>query len=200
MSIRRNPVLRMTEPQHRRRPEFVATVDEFRARHADALRPCIGQTIDAIWEAWDLSDDTWFADEAVILEIGGRQLEIVWWKIGEVSLSWNAIDLTQPPNWVADWGDIPLQWRRNAMPEFQAIIGQPVREIRLIEYLSRFSVIEDPDPAMIGRQGELWILFGLEFELASMTCSVFDNGDENGFRFEPLTGPDFRIRTLFDTH
>ena len=47
------------------------------ATHGPDLTKLVGNPIESSWVAWDTEEDAWFADEAVVLRIGRRQLEIV---------------------------------------------------------------------------------------------------------------------------
>jgi hypothetical protein len=170
------------------------TVDGLLAAHRARLKGLIGATIDATWVAWNVGDDEWFADEAVIVEAGDVRLEIVCWKLSEIVLSWNAIDLSEPPRWVADWGrGFSLQWRRDATPVLRDAVGRAILGINIVECLHRMTVVQDRrNPTAVGRQHEAWLLHGLEFELQGSTLGVFNALDENGVGTEPFAGPEFR--------
>jgi hypothetical protein len=84
-------------------PRYVETTEELLRQHGEALRSCVGETIEETWVAWDTRDNCWFQDESVIVCIAGRSLEIVCWKLSEISLSWDAVDRKSAPAWVSDW-------------------------------------------------------------------------------------------------
>jgi len=170
------------------------TVDGLLAAYGTRLKALIGTTIDATWVAWDIARDEWFADEAVIIKVGEIRLEIVCWKLSEIVLSWNAIDFSQPPRWVADWGsEFSLEWRRDGIPALRGAIGRTIVGINIVEYLYRTTVVQDRrNPANVGRKHEAWLLHGLEFELQGSTLEVFNALDQNGVASERFAGPEFR--------
>ena len=72
---------------------FICDAGNFLSSHGERLHSLRGKELEASWVAWDTIEDNWFQDEAVILLIGGEQLEIVWCKVGEIALTWNSIEL-----------------------------------------------------------------------------------------------------------
>jgi len=170
------------------------SVDRLLKRHGTRLSSLVGWTIDATWVAWDVDRDEWFADEAVILDVGDVSLEIVCWRLHDIVLSWSAIDRSQAPNWVAEWGpEFSLEWRRDAIGDLREAAGRRILGINVLEYLCRTVVVEDGrDPTNVGRRTEAWLLHGLEFQLEGSTLRVFNALDQNGVTMEPLVGPEFR--------
>jgi hypothetical protein len=151
--------------------------------HGPRLRELLGRTLDALWVAWDGSRDAWFSDEAVVLQVGETRVEVVCWRVGDIVLSWNAIDLARTPAWVTSWDrERKLCWRRDALGSVTAALGQSISAIHVLEHRSR-----RPGP----RDGT-WLLHGLEFTLASTTLLVFNALDENGLTLDPPNGADYR--------
>jgi hypothetical protein len=93
--------------------------------HGGQLRSLIGHPITSVWCAWNLDADTWFVDEAVILRFGAKSLEIVCWRLSDIMLSWDEIEISARPSWVADWGtETRLEWRPNPLLVARGCIGE----------------------------------------------------------------------------
>src|SRR5688500_3354160 len=101
------------------RPQFIDELQTLLSLHGDALRSLVGQRIERSWIAWDRTYDRWLAGEPVVLEIGGRQLEIQWTKIGEVAITQGRVDLRSPHEWKTFWAEVggfDVEWRQDALP------------------------------------------------------------------------------------
>lgn len=84
---------------------FLRSPKPFIDQHGERLRSLVGEHFEASWIAWDTATNEWWADEAIVLRIGGHQLEVVCFQLDQVALTWGEIDTAQPPRHVADWGD-----------------------------------------------------------------------------------------------
>lgn len=173
---------------------FVRNVEGLLKVHRCGLRGLCGKTLNATWLAWDEDTGTWLKDEAVIFSVGSDNLEIVFWKLDEVALTWNAIDVTTRPAWVTDWDrDRSLTWRRDALPALTNVVGKTITGVSVIEYRFQTVVLEDRKHIEnAGTYHEAWLLHGLEFHLGEHRLQVFNNLDENGITDDPPTGPEFR--------
>jgi hypothetical protein len=180
------------------RRSFVREPADLRAAHGARLTDLVGTRLDATWVAWDASDDSWFADEAVILRFGDTRLEILWWKFDEVAISWNQIDLTQRPCWIMEWQEpFDLTWRRNALHEMRAVVGRSLTRVALFEQLFETTVIRAPErPDLIGSVNANWILNGLEFQFGDCYLSVYNALDENGISDQPVERQAGRLRRI----
>jgi hypothetical protein len=172
----------------------IDTVEGVREMHGSRLRSLVGQSIDAVWVAWEDLRDEWFASEAVIIQAGSTSLEVVCWGLSDILISWNAIDRSLPPATMADWGsEFKLRWRRDAIASVRTALGKPIVAVNLIEYHFRTVVIDDRrDEANIGREDEAWVLIGIELELPGSVLFVFNALDENGLTDERPTGEEYR--------
>jgi len=176
------------------RDRSVDNVSELVRQHGSRLQALIGTQITGVWAAWEDSRDEWFADEAIVIETGTSNLEIVCWKLSDIMMSWDEIDLNLKPNWMADWGpDLHLRWRRDALASTKQVVGRVVRGVNILEYLHKTVVVRDPQtPSNVGRRHESWLLHALEIELETGVCVVFNDLDQNGVSTEAEAGPDFR--------
>jgi hypothetical protein len=166
---------------------FIDNVADVLEIHGSHLRALIGKTLETSWVAWDTERDTWFADEAVILRVDSINLEIVCWKLDEVALTWNSIDLSAKPRWLADWGDeFALKWRQDALPALRSAKGKTIKGVYVVEYLYRTRVIEDRRHLENeGTRHEAWLLHGIELQFENKCLRVFNALDENGVTDEP---------------
>jgi hypothetical protein len=176
------------------RDRSVDNVSELLRQHGSRLQALVGTQLTGVWAAWEDSRDEWFADEAVVIETGATNLEIVCWKLSDIMMSWDEIDLNLTPRWMADWGaDLDLRWRRDALAIAEHVVGRTVTGVNILEYLHKTVVVRDPQtPSNVGRRHEAWLLHAVEVELETGVCVVFNDLDKNGVGTAPETGPDFR--------
>ncbi|MTD16249.1 hypothetical protein GIS00_20120 [Nakamurella sp. YIM 132087] len=129
------------------------------SRHRAALGGLVGRRITAVWVVWILEEDEWFTDLPVVLVFDdGRQLELCWQRVDDLSISWETIDLAVPP---VAWVTWALQWRAAADPAVNGMIGRVVTEV-----------------VPTGGRHEM---AGLWFGAADTGLYVYAAGDENGF-------------------
>ena len=118
--------------------------DDFIETHGERLHSIIGSPISAIWLAWDLKDNEWWTDEAIIINLGKTQLEIFCWRLSDIIMTWDMIDITERPNTVADWPDeISIEWRKNPFPFMLELIDKRIISINIIEFLFKTKTIDD---------------------------------------------------------
>lgn len=156
------------------RPDWLRRPRDIARRHGDRLRALTGRTLIAVRLAWDLGDDTWFADCPVVFDFDGEQVEINHWKTGELSLTWNTVDPARP----LGWPGFDLEWRAEPLPELRALRGLPLRRAELLEWTGR-------DAA----RGSV----GVGFVFGTGRVTVFNALDENGLRFD---APEPRVQRV----
>jgi hypothetical protein len=121
---------------------FVSRVDDLLKTNGSRLQGLCGKTIRATWVAWDEERNDWLPDEAVILGVGSDTLEIVFWKMDEVALTWNSIDTSARPAWVANWDEgLALTWRKDALPALRSVVGKTITGVSIVEYRFKTKVI-----------------------------------------------------------
>jgi hypothetical protein len=165
---------------------FLSDVESVIAAHGDYLRKLLGTRLTESWIVWDRDEESWFADEPVVLGFEGRNLEIVFWQLDELSLTWNAIDLQQPPNWFGCYDGLNLEWRRNAHPVLGTALGRTVDTISLVEMLNETGI-------MPGRE---WLLHALQFHFGNSTMTIYNSLDENGLSNDILIHPRYRTTAM----
>jgi hypothetical protein len=177
--------------------QSVDTVEELVERHGSKLRNLVGHAVQAVWIAWDNEQREWFADEAVIIDVGPVHLEVACWKFSDIILSWGAIDLGQRPAWVADWGGLSLTWRSDVASAADFVLSRPITGVNIIEYLWRTTVVQDrKNPANVGQRNASWLLHGLELECSGTNLIVFNDLDKNGLANELPKNLEFRKTRL----
>lgn len=181
------------------RTAFVSSREALRDVHGARLASLVGAELTGTWVAWDASDETWLADEAVILGFADVQLEIVWWKFGEVAISWNQVDVNARPRWLSDWQPpFDLRWRQQARPELAAVVGHRLTRVALVEYRFETTVLASKDrPKDVGEVAAEWILNGLEFQFGDLYLSVHNGLDENALSSDPVEKQPGALRRVF---
>ena len=158
---------------------FLDSVDAVLSVHGENLQSLIGQRLQSVQVAWDVEQDEWFSDEPVVLVFERCVLEIVWWQLNELSISWGAIDRERAPNWFGCYKDSKLQWREANHAAVVAAIGRVVEEVDLVE-LNESTLTKGRSDSL---KSSDWLLHGvcIGFETESETAlSVFNALDENG--------------------
>lgn len=122
-------------------------------------------------------DEDWFADLPVVMRFDdGSQLEVSWKKFDDLSLTWDTIDVNEPPSTWVDW---PLEWRRNAHAPLAALIGGAVREVRTTSFL-----FETWNADNRSDRTAAWLTTGLWLATDRGDLHVFNALDENGLAAE----------------
>ena len=148
------------------RPQLFVRAADVGAALGDELRALRGQRLEAVWVMWDREGDEWWSDGPVILQIGGRQVEVSVFKSNELYVSLDAIDRDAGLFWAED---MELVWRDSPFDELIPFVGQVVERIGCGEYSSTRA---------------RWALVSLDVKLAGGHLAVENGGDENAFRYE----------------
>jgi hypothetical protein len=146
---------------------------EIRRRHGRRLRALTGRTLRSVWMVWDRQRDEWFGDCPVLFDFDGEQVEITYWKLDELSLTWNTIDPSRPVR----WPDFDLEWRREPVPRLRRLPGLPLTAVELLEWTGRDAARGNVD---------------VSFVFGASRVTVFNALDENGLSF---AAPDRRQRS-----
>lgn len=163
-------------------------------KHGEQLKSLLGKAITRTWSVWDTERDEWFADEAVILEVEGSRLELAFMYLESIALTWNQIDLSTNPKWIADWSDsFTMEWRSDTPDELKTVLGKTIKHVFIIEYFYELTVVEDRQhPENVGRKLANWILHGLEFDFDDGCLVIYNDLDKTGISLEPITSSDYR--------
>lgn len=163
------------------RPEFVHTVEAALDKYGSSLRSIIGLPLNRGWVAWDNSHDEWFSDEVVILQFGDCNLEACFYKLSDFAITWNTVDVSLQPNWMGCWEGLNLEWRQNAHPAFANVLGKELRDVVLVSYNYKTTVVQDPKhPEQVGQKQTWRLLNAIEFHFHDASLTLFNALDENG--------------------
>jgi hypothetical protein len=74
-------------------PTFLIGLDVVREEHGSCLAGLGGRCLTGYALVRFADDGEWFADCPVVLDFDGMRVEICHWKLDELSISWNTIDV-----------------------------------------------------------------------------------------------------------
>ncbi|WP_425396847.1 hypothetical protein [Aeoliella sp.] len=178
---------------------FQDSADAIALLHGQRLSALCGQQLTEAWVAWDKDDDSWFADEPVVLTFGDLCLSIVFWKTHEVTLEWKTIDFADPPNWFGCYGELDIEWRPCEIDSIRVSIGQTLQNISLIENCETLQVLVDAKhPEDVGSQTSRWYPFALSFRFERSIMTVYNALDENGLSDEVPEADYLRATSISD--
>jgi len=150
-------------------PHWLAGRQAITEAHAARLAALVGRRLTSAWLAWDLDDDTWFADAPVLLDFAGEQVELCHHKFDDLSVTWNTADPAGRPRW--SWGGdpaYPLAWRADAHAGLAGLRGRELRSVELLEWAG-----DDLASGMVAPR----------FVFADDAVTISNALDENGLEF-----------------
>jgi hypothetical protein len=113
-------------------PTFLIGIEAVRTEHGPRLASLGGRSLTSVSLVRFIENDEWFADCPVVLDFDGVQVEICHWKLDEVSISWDTIDVTTAiTGW--EWFELTPAWS-DSDERFKPFIGQELREAALLEW------------------------------------------------------------------
>jgi hypothetical protein len=164
---------------------FVYTTDEILSLCRNLAREIIGKTIECSWVAILRSDEHWLKDLPIILRIGGNNYEVCWMKFSDLSITKNLINVQDGFNWMdSEDEELLCDWQKNGLPKLQAVIGQSIKSIQLLEAQYSFG------------DNQTWLPNGVEFILSNGYLSIFNNLDENGISLNKWEGDFYRLTKI----
>jgi len=170
-----------------RRTDFLETAEAVLEKDADRLRELIGSKLTDVWLAWDTRHDEWFTDEAIVFRFGQRQLEASHMQISQMLITWDTVDLKQPPNWLGCYEDLPLVWQKNKHAAARSVVGGSLENIAIVEYLN-----QEQGPVGLSHLYGKELLYAIEFKFDRGSLVLYNALDENGMQNEPLSGSEIR--------
>lgn len=167
-------------------PNFLTKAKEIMSKVGINLEDLIGKKILEVWIVWDETNDEWFEDCPVILNIEGTHLEICNWKIDELSLTFDTIDLSEQLNWY-DMDHYILKWHDATKSNLMSIKNQRINNIELIEYSYVIENInpKKDNPEQIKKEDQYWFINGIGLILESGYLSIENGLDKNVIRTSP---------------
>ncbi|MGW1057864.1 hypothetical protein [Micromonospora rubida] len=150
------------------RPAWLQGRAAVEAAHGDRLAALAGRPLTRAWLAWDLDDDSWFADCPVLLDFAGEQVEVNHQKFDDLSVTWNSVSPVDGPAWPGS----RLAWRAEPLPDLAALRGQELRAVTLLQWRGAKRDLANGAVAL-----------GLAFPRGDLV--VHNALDENGLVFGP---------------
>ncbi|MFF2748450.1 hypothetical protein ACFVVA_23300 [Kitasatospora sp. NPDC058048] len=113
------------------KPSFVVGVDATRQAHGSRLAALTGRRLTGFALVRFVEDGDWFADCPVVLDFDGVQVEVCHWKLDELSIGWDTIDITST---ITGWEGFELtpQWSHSD-ERLEPFVGQELQEVALLE-------------------------------------------------------------------
>jgi hypothetical protein len=113
-------------------PSFLVGIDAIRAAHGSRLAALAGRRLTGFAVARFVEDGDWFADCPVILEFEGVRAEICHWKLDELSIGWDTIEVSEPiAGW--EWAEFTPEWSCGD-ERLEPFVGQELRDVVLLEW------------------------------------------------------------------
>ncbi|GAA4259279.1 hypothetical protein [Dactylosporangium darangshiense] len=166
------------------RPNFRPPAVQFRYQQAELLA-LIGRRLMAGWTGWHLEREKWNPGSPLVLVFDdGVQLELAWEShaVDHVSITWNTIDLTAPPEITGS----PHEWRSSHPAPVAAIAGRTLTGFATIE--TPYFRGEDADftnglpmHAVAG-----WDIDGLWIEFGDRGLQVYSGADSTWLSADPV--------------
>jgi hypothetical protein len=113
-------------------PTFLVGLDVVREEHKSRLAGLGGRCLSKYALVRCADDGEWFADCPVVLDFDGVRVEICHWKLDELSISWNTIDVAAAISGWKGTGLTPV-WSCADL-RLEPFVGQELREVALLEW------------------------------------------------------------------
>ena len=112
---------------------------------------------------WDGETDEWFNDAPVIVDVGGRRLEVCATKLDEMSVSVNTIDISRPVFWCGDEddGEPTMRWTDRIHSCLAGMASKRIESFCIMEYQIH--------PGLQDMLGLGWVVAGIGLELEAIT-------------------------------
>ncbi len=164
-------------------PKFYTETGDIFTELNEAFGKLIGKVISEVWVAYDINENEWFKDCPVVLKIDDMQVEICAYKMDELAITLNSINMSEKLNWY-DMEDFELEWRMNVFPDLLTILNKKICDIEIIEYNLIAEIIYNKDIEQ-SKKASAWLLNGIGFKLEDGYCAVFNGLDENNISIKP---------------
>ncbi len=140
--------------------EYFSDKERFSEKWEKRLAALSGSSIAGIYGAWDNTDDKWFDDAPMLVELEQGTLAVNVSSEKYIALSWNEILPTDKPRWFGEVPPLPdwqedLEWREYTplsrfkgaeLLSVKAIAGDnTLNGLRFFTDLGEFIIIDDGD-------------------------------------------------------
>lgn len=162
-------------------PNFYGSSAEIIQNFSSQLLRLKEQKIINIYSMWDKINEEWNDDAPVILELTSFNLEVCNYKLEELTLSINSINIHQEIEKYdfEEFGKFEYEWRKR--PEEVLKFSQAkIIDIEIIEYKFESTAIAHQSiPEEIGQTTSNWILNGIGFLTSKGYFSICNGLDTN---------------------
>ncbi|MEV1249516.1 hypothetical protein [Nonomuraea sp. NPDC049750] len=156
-------------------PTFLVGIAAIREEHGSRLAALAGRRLTGFAVVRFAEDGDWFAECPVVLDFDGMRVEICHWKLDELSIGWDAIDVTAAiTGW--EWLELTPEWSCSD-ERLESFVGQELSQVALLEW--RPSSLDLADGTV-----------AVEFVFDSSRFQIVNSLDENGIDVGE-THPDF---------
>lgn len=146
-------------------------------KKASGLSALLEKRFIASYVVWDLTDQAWFWDGAVVLVFDDLQLELCCTQIEELSVTTNTIDLSKPP--LISWDpEGNYGWKKNAIEALNSVLGETLKNVYIVE--AEFCSWPVGEKFGSAKMICTWLLNGLDFCFNKGHFRFFNALDENG--------------------
>ena len=131
----------------------------------------------ASYVIWDLNEQEWFWDGAVVLAFEDLQLELCCNQMEDLSITTNTVDLDKSP--LISWDpEGNYEWRKNSIEELNLVVGKVLENV----YIAETEFCSWPKGEKFGspKMTCTWLLNGLDFCFNKGFFKFFNALDENG--------------------
>jgi hypothetical protein len=171
------------------RSHFVTASTQLRDQESELLA-IVGRRLTVGWTGWNPYLDRWFPDMPLVLVFDhGARLELAWQRWDALSVTWNTIDLTVPPEVLGR----PYEWRSSQPESVAAVAGRTVTAVATKE-TPYFTGDVDFSNGLPMHEVSGWMISGLWFEFGDVGLLVYNRLDANGLSANP-TQPGYEDAT-----
>ena len=110
-------------------PHYLDSTKAILEAHLASLRGLLGKTLSGSWVAWELNEDEWFNDAPVVLDFEGQHLELNFFGMDKLSITFNTLDLSERFNW-GGLTMFDLVWRKDALSELNSVKTLDSRKLK----------------------------------------------------------------------
>ena len=158
-------------------PDFINDSEKLVEKKSMILKSILGKKFVSSFVVWDLGENVWFWDGAVVLLFGDVQLELCCNQMEELSITINTIDLSQPP--LIAWDpDGNYEWRKNSINELNLVKGETLENVYVVD--TEFCSWPEGENYGSPNMNCTWMLNAIDFCFGNGYFKFFNALDENG--------------------
>ena len=177
-------------------PNYLNSAQLVIESHQAAIKGLLGKSLTESWVVWELNENGWFNDAPIVLNFEGTRLELNYFGMSELSITFNTLSLSEKLNWYG-LTNLDLVWREDSLKELVAVKGLHLKKVEVAEFLFETEVVQNRNtPELVGQKDADWLLSGLSFWFDEQHVSIHNGLDENAISFERPEGYNFRYHKV----